>query len=177
MINPLIFRLRFYISCLTLLVLSWPVFAQDNADYFAGRWRFGGALGGTFGNEFVNLMVAPAAMYPLNDYLGIGGGLQVNYSKMQNSYEYLLYGGSALGVLNVSDRIQISAELEHLRVATQLLLNPAEQVNDTFWNTALFAGIGYRSGPFTAGIRYNLLFDEAQQFYSAAYMPFIRVFF
>jgi hypothetical protein len=175
--NDPFLALRIYFTSVVFLLGSFALFAQSNSDYFAGRWRFGGAIGASFGNQITNLMVAPGAMYPLNDHVGIGLGLQANYIKVRNTYEYFLYGGSALGVLNLSDRIQVSGELEQLRVQKQLLLGTSEQVRDEFWNTALFIGIGYRSGPITAGIRYNLLFDESQQVYSTAYMPFIRLFF
>jgi hypothetical protein len=87
-----------------------------------------------------------------------------------------LYGVSFVVLANPIDAVQISTEVE------QLFVNQNQEfVNGTastsFWNTALFIGAGYRAGPATIGIRYNLLFRENDDIYATAWAPFVRVFF
>jgi len=81
-----------------------------------------------------------------------------------------------IGLSNPLPQIQLSAEVEQLRVNLE-----AEDVLGTykrdFWNTAVFLGAGFRTGNATLGIRYNVLFNENDRVYSNALMPFIRVYF
>ena len=42
---------------------------------------------------------------------------------------------------------------------------------------ALFLGIGYTTGNLTAGVKYDVLFDEDDSIYSSALVPFISVYF
>jgi hypothetical protein len=50
-------------------------------------------------------------------------------------------------------------------------------VTTNFWNTALYLGAGFRAGPATIGLRYNVLFQEDDDIYASAWVPFVRVFF
>ena len=48
---------------------------------------------------------------------------------------------------------------------------------ESFWNTGLFLGAGYRMDNITIGARYNLLFDKDKNVYGDALMPFVRIYF
>ena len=67
-------------------------------------------------------------------------------------------------------------ELEELRVNANYNTNIGN-VEDNFWNTALFLGAGYRSQNFTIGLRYNVLHKDSNSIYTTALMPFVRVVF
>ena len=85
-----------------------------------------------------------------------------------------------MALFNPIRAIQLSAEIEQLRVNTErkIVTNAiVENVNDDFWNTALFLGAGFRTGNVTIGARYNLLFDKNKNVYSEPFMPFVRVYF
>lgn len=94
-----------------------------------------------------------------------------------------MYGGSVVGLFNPIPQIQLSAELEQLRVN----LNVDERFTDSyttlnyrdrdFWNTALFFGAGYQMENVTIGLRYNILYSKKDLVYSDALMPFIRIYF
>jgi hypothetical protein len=78
-----------------------------------------------------------------------------------------------IGLINPIEQIQLSAELEQLRVNATY----SDNFKDNFWNTALFIGAGYRTNNVTIGVRYNVLFKESNNVYNEAFMPFLRVFF
>ncbi|MES2487727.1 MAG: hypothetical protein V4581_17500, partial [Bacteroidota bacterium] len=97
-------------------------------------------------------------------------------------YDSWIYGGSVIGLFNPIPEIQLSAEVEQLRVNLQYDERYAADNNilyteRNFWNTALFLGAGYNTGNVTIGVRYNVLFNENDMVYSDALMPFIRVYF
>lgn len=151
--------------------------AQNSETKFWDNVQFGGSLGATFGNTFTNIVVAPAGLYRFNEHVGLGVGLQGSYVKARDEYQSYMYGGSLIGIFSPVEAVQVSAELEQLRVNTELDYFGFEGVEDNFWNTALFIGLGYAAGPVTVGFRYNVLHRDDQRVYNTAYMPFIRVFF
>jgi len=161
--------------CLTCISAK----AQNNSDFWS-RVRFGGAIGASFGNNYTDVTLAPGALYEVNQYYGVGLSLQGTYVQQKDFYESWMYGGSIINVFNPIPQIQISAELEQLRVN----LDFDERYTDfygnqdrDFWNTALFLGAGYRAQNVTFGIRYNILYNDNDYVYSEAWMPFIRVYF
>lgn len=163
--------------------------AQENQDFYQHRtttfWsdvKFGGGLGLGFGNGFTNISVAPSALKPLTEQLSIGLGGQFNYLKSKGFYESTSYGFNLIGIYSPAPMIQLSAELEQLRVNNiwtdyQSNSYQKESFKENFWNTALFLGVGYTQGNVTFGARYNVLYKENNLVYSQAWMPFIRVYF
>jgi hypothetical protein len=142
---------------------------------FWDKVQFGGGLNLAFGNVFTNVGVAPTAIYNVNQYVAIGTGLQYNYLKQQNFFSSQTYGASLLSLINPSDFVQLSIEIEQLRVnikSDQTIFR-----NENFWNTGLFLGAGYRYEEVTFGFRYNVLYQADQGVYGDAFMPFVRVFF
>ncbi len=136
--------------------------------------QFGGGLGLGIGNGFTNISVAPSAIYNFNQYVSAGLGLQYSYLKQKNFFSSSQYGGSIIGLVNPMEEIQLSLELEQLRVNVDY---EDVTISDDFWNTALFIGAGYRMENVTIGARYNVLFDDDKNVYGDAFMPFVRVYF
>ena len=149
-------------------------FASAQSDVPASqRVHFGGTLGLSFGSGFTNIVVAPSVIYDVNQYFSAGAGVQGSYVSYKNNFESYIYGASIIALVNPIEQIQLSAELEQLRVNTTY----DDNFKDNFWNTALFVGAGYRTNNVTVGIRYNVLFKESNNVYNEAFMPFIRVYF
>lgn len=161
----------------SLFVFSDSVKAQEN-EYtdFWSRVHFGGGLGIGFGSNYTNIALAPSAIYDFNQYISAGIALQGSYVRDKNFYESYMYGPSLIVLGNPIPQIQLSAELEQLRVNVDYD-DDLGFPNDNFWNTALFLGAGYRTNNVTLGVRYNVLHDSDKNVYSDAFMPFVRVFF
>lgn len=173
---------KFITKTVFLLIFSFGFIsanAQDSNDFWS-KVRFGGSIGMAFGSDYTDITLAPGALYEVNQYYGVGLSLQGSYVSQDHVYESWLYGGSIINVFNPIPQIQLSAELEQLRVN----LDYDEEYTEfygvpdrDFWNTALYLGLGYRTPHVTVGIRYNVLFDEDDYVYSQAWMPFVRVYF
>ncbi len=162
----------------TLLILFVGImcvnFAKaQNLNANSDRFHFGGSLGLSIGSGFTNIMVAPSVIYDVNNYFSAGVGLQGSYVNFKNNFESYIYGVSLIGLINPIEEVQLSAELEQLRVNNTYENN----FKDDFWNTALFLGVGYRANNVTVGVRYNVLFNRNKNVYNEAFMPFVRVYF
>ncbi len=166
--------------------VSFNISAQENQDFYQPRTttffsdvQFGGALGLGFGSGFTNIAIAPTALKPITEQFAAGLGLQFNYLRSKGFYESTSYGVNVLGIYSPVEMIQLSGELEQLRVNNTLWtdFSKTNTIQDNFWNTALFLGAGYTSGNVTIGVRYNVLYKESDLVYNQAWMPFIRVFF
>lgn len=184
--NPAVIRFKLLFSSVFYL-LSFSVLAQTPTDVrpdrFRDRVQIGGGLGVGFGSGYTDVTVAPSAIYNFNEYFSAGLGLNGTYVRYRNysasiaEYRSFLYGGSILGLFHPIPEIQVSAELEQLRVNTRLQPHASEAIHDNFWNTALFVGAGYRAQNVTIGLRYNLLHNPDKTVYADALMPFVRVYF
>ena len=152
--------------------------ARQKSEFWS-KVRFGGGLGLSIGTGFTDVTIAPSAIYEFNEYVAAGIGLQGSYIRVKprnyafESYETFAYGGSWIVLVNPIQQVQLSAELEQLRVN----VNFDSGFSDNFWNTALFLGGGYRAQNVTIGIRYNVLHNSNKNIYSEAFMPFVRVYF
>lgn len=162
---------------MSLFVFSENAKAQE-MEYtdFWSRVHFGGGLGIGFGSNYTNIALAPSAIYDFNQYISAGIALQGSYVRDKNFYESYMYGPSLIVLGNPIPQIQLSAELEQLRVNLEYD-DDLDLPNDNFWNTALFLGAGYRTNNVTIGVRYNVLHDSDKNVYSDAFMPFVRVYF
>ncbi len=155
--------------------------AQDDGDFWS-HVRFGGGVGASFGNGYTDVMLAPGAIYQFNEYVALGVNVQGSYVRQKDFYNSWIYGGSIIGLFNPIPEIQLSAEMQQLRVNLDYDKQYAEDfhiINNQrdFWNTALFLGAGYNTGNVVVGVRYNVLFNKSDYVYSSAFMPFIRVYF
>lgn len=166
---------------LVLFAFSLSGFSQDSTSVkrkseFWKNVQLGGGLGLNVGGGFTDITVAPSAIYNVNEFLSLGVGLQGSYVSVKNNYNSFIYGGSLIGLVNPIKEIQLSVELEQLKVNTKF--ESSFQIPSRhFWNTGLFLGAGYRTNNVTIGARYNVLFNENDNVYSNAFMPFIRVYF
>lgn len=171
-----------------LLLWSVVVFSQTQQDstrvksIFWQHVQFGGGVGLSIGSGYTDVSIAPGAIYNFNRYAAAGVGLQGSYVRVKNEYESYIYGGSLIGLFRPVEFVQLSLELEQLRVNTSFsnFYNPNPDrpyLDDNFWNTALYVGAGYAAENVTIGVRYNLLFDRDKSVYSEPLMPFIRVYF
>jgi hypothetical protein len=149
---------------------------QQSQNQFWEKVQFGGGFGLGIGSGYTDITVAPNAIYNFNEHFGLGLGLQASYNKVKDSYSSVLYGINAIGLYNPIPEVQLSVELEQVRVNTTLNTIP-NSIKNNFWNTGLYFGAGYRTGNITAGLRYNVLFDKDKSVYSDALMPFVRVSF
>jgi hypothetical protein len=163
------------------LLLSLLCIYYSQAQYTPGQgdfWsqvRYGGGFGLGFTNGGFNLALSPSAIYPVSDTFAAGISLNVNYAKF-NEAKFLAYGGSLLSLYNPMPQIQLSAELEQLRVNQTFNLG-GSILEDNYWSPALFFGLGYTTRNATIGLRYNVLFDENNSIYTDALIPFLRFFF
>ena len=158
----------------TITIAQQTNMAPQPENQFWRNVQFGGGLGLGFGSGYTDISIAPSAIYNFNQYVALGLGLQYKYLKQKDYYASHLYGGSIIGLLNPIRQIQLSAELEQLRVNVNL--EGSDSNSQNYWNTALFVGAGYRSGNVTIGARYNVL-DDKNSIYGSAFMPFVRVYF
>ena len=150
----------------------------DNTKPFWEKVQFGGGLGLGIGSGYTDISVMPSAIYNVNEIVAIGMGLQFGYLSSKNYYNSYVYGGSIITLVSPIPEIQLSAELEQVRVNTDYKANNSRpSFSDNYWNTALFLGAGYRTGNVTIGGRYDILFDEDRSLYGSAFMPFVRVYF
>ena len=169
---------------LTVLIVffSAQLSAQNQGSNFKSSndfWQkvqFGGGLGLSFGNRYTDIFVSPSAIYNVNEYFAVGLGAQYTYVKQKDVYNSNLYGGSLITLFNPIPEIQLSAELEQLRVNVKGI-GSNDGFSNNFWNTGLFLGAGYRNGNVTIGARYNVLHDDNKSAYSDAFMPFVRFYF
>lgn len=165
------------VFAVALFTYSGTLKAQEFEDGdFWSRVHLGGGLGVGFGSNYTNIALAPSAIYDFNQYISAGIALQGSYVRDKNFYESYMYGPSVIVLGNPIPQIQLSAELEQLRVNVNYDDNLGFP-NDNFWNTALFLGAGYRTNNVTVGVRYNVLHDSDKNVYSDAFMPFVRVYF
>lgn len=167
--------------CVCFFLFLSQSYAQDSIvrpskSEFWKKVRFGAGLGLGFGSEYTNIAVAPSAVYDVNEYFSVGLGVQYGYVKQKNVFDSHLYGASLITLVNPIQEVQLSAELEQLRV-NNTYRHFTPYIKDDFWSTALFLGAGYCAQNVTVGIRYNVLYKEADNVYSQAWMPFVRVYF
>ena len=164
--------LTLFFSC--GLLAQGPTNAPTPQKDFWRKVQFGGGLGLSFGSGYTDITISPSAIYNINSIVAVGTGLQFGYVSAKNNYTSTLYGASLIGLLNPVPQVQFSVELEQINVNTNYKYYGA---SDSFWNTALYLGAGYRTGNVTVGIRYDVLFDNNRSYYSDAFMPFVRVYF
>jgi len=173
---------RYFFVILTALFSSYSIAQQkyviDNSNHFWEKVQFGGGLGLGIGSGYTDISVMPSAIYNVNEIVAVGLGLQFSYLNSRNYYESYVYGGSVITLVNPIPELQLSAELEQVRVNTDYDSTPYRpSYSDNFWNTALYLGAGYRTGNVTIGARYDILYDPDRSLYGSGFMPFVRVYF
>lgn len=166
--------MKHYIFTL-LLLIGISCFGQGSSNNFWGNVRFGGGIGIGFTNGSFNGSISPSAIYQVNEQFAAGTSLNFNYAKF-NDDKLFAYGGSILTLYNPIPNIQLSAELEQLRINRTYALDGGNR-EDNYWSPALFLGLGYSNQNVTFGLRYDVLYDDNKSIYANALMPFVRVYF
>lgn len=156
------------------LLAQDPNYSTSQQSNFWKNVQFGGGLGLSFGSGYTDIALSPSAIYNINSIVAVGTALQLGYVSAKNDYTSTIYGGSLITLVNPIPQIQLSVELEEINVNTDYKYYG---VSDSFWNTALYVGAGYRTGNVTLGLRYDVLFDDNKSYYSNGFLPFVRVYF
>ena len=173
----------------TLIFLnSAHLFSQQDSipktkSVFWQKVHYGGGLGLAFSNGYSNFSLSPTGYYHINKTVSVGAGISGSYVAQESNpsnynalgYKSIVFGGSVIGLLHPIENIQLSTEIEQLRVTRKF-----DEVNsnkDSFWNTAVFLGVGYRSQNVTFGARFNLLHANQNNIYGQSWLPFVRVMF
>ena len=172
--KSILLLLALFFSC--GLLAQGPTNAPTSKNDFWRKVQFGGGIGLSFGSGYTDITISPSGIYNINSIVAVGTGLQFGYVSSKSDYTSTIYGASLIGLLNPVPQVQLSAELEQIRVNTNYQYIGAA-ISESFWNTALYLGAGYRTGNVTVGIRYDVLFNDNRSYYSEAFMPFIRVYF
>ena len=167
----------------TVVVFSQHDSIAKTKSVFWKKVQFGGGLGLAVGNGFTNISVSPTGYYNFNKTYSFGVGLTGSYVAQEQNpsnfnsigYKSTIFGGSLIGLVHPMEEIQLSAELEQLKVTRNF--DDDFLYDDTFWNTALFLGAGYRAQNVTLGVKFNVLHKANNHVYSQAWVPFIRLMF
>ena len=164
-----------------LILFSLMFFHFSQAQYTTGggdfwsQLRYGGGIGLGFTNGGFNASISPSAIYPVSNEFAAGVSLNLNYAEF-NEDRFLAYGGSLISLYNPIPQLQLSAELEQLRINRTIRGFP-EDIEENYWSPALFLGLGYTTRNVTVGLRYNVLYDERDSIYADGLLPFVRFYF
>ncbi|GAA3601329.1 alpha-ketoglutarate decarboxylase [Flavivirga amylovorans] len=167
---------KIFLIILVVLFSLNNLTAQRETSYFWSHVRFGGGIGLNFGNDFFSGTLAPSAIYQFDKTFALGLGLNGTFNSQKRVYKSTILGGSLIGLFNVINEIQLSAEYEQLNVSRRYNTN-LDIPNDNYWSPALFLGAGYRNGNITFGVRYDVLYDESKSIYIDPWAPFVRFYF
>ena len=159
------------------LLISLSVFAQisKNTSDFSDNIRYGGGFNVGFGNSLTTISVSPSAIYDISNEFSAGLGLTYVYLKDKSTYNNTthLYGGSILAFYKPINYLQLSTELEELKIDRNIYSD-----NYSKWQTALYVGFEYVTGNVAVGLRYDLLFDETKNVTQpSALTPVVRFYF
>lgn len=167
----------------TSLLFSQQDSIPKTKSLFWQKVQFGGGLGLAVGNGFTNISVSPTGYYNVDKTFTVGVGLTGSYVAQEQNpsnfnsigYKSTIFGGSLIGIANPIEEVQLSAELEQLKVRRNF--DDDFLYDDSFWNTALFLGAGYRAQNVTFGLKFNVLHKADNHVYSQSWVPFVRIMF
>lgn len=161
---------------LVVLFSQNHLIAQQKTNYFWSHVRFGGGIGLNIGDSFFSGTLAPSAIYEFDNTFAVGLGLNGTFDNQKNVYKSTILGGSLIGLFNIINELQLSAEFEELHVNRRYSIH-SNIPDDNYWSPALFIGAGYRSGNVTFGVRYDILYDNNKSIYIDPWAPFVRFYF
>ena len=149
---------------------------SDNNSPFWSQVRFGGSLGLSVGSDYISVEIAPSALYDFNKTFSAGVGINAAYGKVDN-FKATSVGGSLIGIVRPISSIQISTELQESYINRKIEYIDANDVTTKDWVPALFLGLGYTTGPFTVGLKYDVLYDDDKSINNSALLPFVSIYF
>jgi len=160
------------IALLFFLLISFSILGQkDNTPKFWDNVRFGGGFGIGFGSNNTTIAISPSAIYEFNDAFALGIGTSYLYAK-NNDLKSNVFGAGIISLYNPIQEFQLSAEFEQLFVNQKLGL-----IKNNYDYPALYLGGAYRVGSFSAGLRYDVLYDDSKSIYASAFSPIVRFYF
>ena len=145
-------------------------------DRFIDNVRFGGGINIGLGNTYSTFAISPSAIYDFSNSFSAGLSFTYVYVKTKsvNNRTSNLFGGSALMLFRPIQSLQFSTEFERLKINDKIIFDDAISK----WQNALYIGAEYVTGNFAMGLRYDVLFDKAENIiYSSALSPVFRVYF
>lgn len=143
---------------------------------FWSQLRYGGGIGLSFGSGFFSGTLAPSAIYPFNEKVAVGMGLNFTYNSFDNEYNSTIVGVSVISLFNPIRELQLSAEFEQLYVNRNY--DEVFAIEDeSYWYPGLFLGLGYGNRNVSVGIRFDVLYDSSRSIYNNPWVPFVRVYF
>lgn len=161
------------LTFITFILLSITTFSQnDKPPKFWDNVRFGGGFGLGFGSNSTTIAISPSAVYEFNDAFALGIGTSYLYAKSGN-FKSNVFGAGIISLYNPTQEFQLSAEFEQLFVTRKLSGFPDVKYD----YPALYLGAAYRIGSFSAGLRYDVLYDVNKSIYASAFSPIVRFYF
>lgn len=159
------------------LLISFSVLSQktENTYSFSDHIRFGGGFNIGLSSSFSTISISPSAIYDFSSEFSAGLGLTYVYLKNKSTYNNTthLYGGSILTFYKPIQYIQLSTELEELKIDQNY-----NTTNFSQWQTALYIGFEYVTGNVALGLRYDVLYDEEKNITQpSALTPVFRFYF
>lgn len=176
---------RQFLLLFLLLFISIPATYSQTEDQvdagvpqpsFWSQLRYGGGIGLSFGSGFFSGTLAPSAIYPFNEKVAVGMGLNFTYNSFDNEYNSTIVGVSVISLFNPIRELQLSAEFEQLYVNRNFEDFLAIE-DESYWYPGLFLGIGYGNRNVSVGIRFDVLYDSSRSIYANPWVPFVRVYF
>ena len=151
-------------------------FCQNSDSSFGDHLRYGGSFNVGFSNNYTTIGISPSVIYAFDNGFSTGLSLSYFYTKnktINNTFSSNVYGGSIIGLYNTLSFLQLSVELEELNI------NYTDRYfdYDSYWNTALYLGLAYRSRNVSIGFRYDVLYDNQKSIYGSSISPVFRIYF
>lgn len=164
----------FVLSFFVLLLCSsaWTQKIEIPKELNTSRWRFGGGLGLSVGNNSTGIYISPSLGYMITSDLETGATLAYSYNKYRN-YKYNVFSGGIFGNYHIIPELFTRVHYEYY-VGDRKYNN----LSDTFNENALWIGAGYQNYGrvrFQAGIMYNTLYDEENSLFSSPWRPFAGI--
>lgn len=177
------FRVLSFVVTIMFSSIIYNANAQTNIDSLgtvtvdsaaSKRLKFGMGFGFSFVGG-TNISLSPNLMYRVSDKVSVGAGLQFNYLGIKNLQRSVTYGANVLAFYTPVNKLLTTLEFVQLKVNRKIL---ADNMEDDFWDTALFVGAGYQITPkISAGAKYNVLYNEDKSIYSSPVVPFVNITF
>lgn len=133
-----------------------------------------------FGLNFVggtSLSISPNLNYSLSEKTSFTVGLQTSYNEIKNLQKTFTYGANAGIIYAPIKKINLMTEIVQLKVKTTSEVSGIQSTKE-FWDTALFAGLGYNiTNKISVGAKYNFLYKKGESVYSTPIIPFVNIVF
>ncbi len=170
-------KILFFLTLQLYFVSNLTAQVQPKQNNFWKKVRFGGNLGLDFSNNATSIILGPSAVYQVNDKFSAGLGVNFGYANFRRfDTKQTNYGIRAIALYNPTRQLQLISELEQNFVNTTTEIQ-GQDFKNSFNFPALYLGAGYRLGNVSAGVRYDVLYNEDKRLYASPWSPFVQVYF